>query len=91
LHYLCVECILCVIEQALEKQLLVEQCQRVKQRNSDLAVSAEQLSSQLSVCCEWLNNVVGVLNTECFDVVSGVTGREVHLVRKKSCSDNSQE
>ena len=37
------------LEQALEKQLLVEQCQRVKQRNSDLAVSAEQLSTKLSV------------------------------------------
>jgi len=43
------------IEQALEKQLLVEQCQRVKQRNTELAVSAEQLSSQLSVRCESLN------------------------------------
>jgi len=39
------------VEQALEKQLLVEQCQRVKQRNAELAVSAEQLSAQLSVCC----------------------------------------
>jgi len=43
------------LEQVLEKQLLVEQCQRVKQRNSDLAVSADQLSSQLSVRCELMN------------------------------------
>jgi len=40
-----------VSEQALEKQLLVEQCQRVKQRNTELAVTADQMSSQLSVCC----------------------------------------
>jgi len=49
------------LEQALEKQLLVEQCQRVKQRNADLALTAEQLSSQLSVCCEWLNITVNML------------------------------
>jgi len=58
-------------EQALEKQLLVEQCQRVKQRNMELAVSAEQLSSQLSVRCEnYCHNIPRYLSsvkklTEC--------------------------
>jgi len=50
------------LEQALEKQLLVEQCQRVKQRNSDLAVTADELSSQLSVCCERSSLVSCVAN-----------------------------
>jgi len=61
------------LEQALEKQLLVEQCQRVKQRNTELAVSAEQLSSQLSVRCESLN-------------ITGITCCDFRVLKLTECN-----